>query len=70
MCEVSELHYNFDRKIGTLRMAENQSCSTGGLIALFTAIDPNVRGIEVFSGSKLDGLHKLGPDGWDVVLTR
>jgi hypothetical protein len=70
MCEVSELRYSFDLRVGVLRTAANQSRSAGGLTALFIAIDPNVQMIEVFAGDKSDGLYKRGPNGWDFVSTR
>jgi hypothetical protein len=69
-CDVVALSYHFETRTGRLVMAEHGSCSQAGLVALFEGIDPNVQRIETFAGRISDGLHRLGPEGWESIITR
>jgi len=70
VCEVEGLHYDFEKKVGRLLMAETSACDLGGCVALFTKIDPDVKLIETFAGDKSDTIFKRSNDGWKAVLTR
>lgn len=69
-CDVVQLSYDFDKRVGRLDIAANQACDLGGCSRLFEAIDPHVEYVEVFSGGKSDGIYRRGPHGWDSVITR
>jgi hypothetical protein len=70
MCDVTSLSYDFDRRTGRLNMAPFGSCSMGGLVALFTKIDPHVQRIVTFAGDQPDSIYHRGPEDWESVLVR
>lgn len=70
ICEVSGLSYDFDKRLGTLKMAPNQSCDMSGCVKLFEGIDPDVQMIETFAGNESDTIYKLVAGAWQSASTR
>jgi hypothetical protein len=66
-CFVHSLHYDFATGCGQLTIARNGCTDMGGCIELFRRIDPNVRRIKTFSGSKADTAYAIDADGqWNA----
>lgn len=59
MCDVASLTYEFNTRTGTLVMGDGDCCDMRGCIAVFQAIDPDVRQINTFSGRKRDTEYSL-----------
>jgi hypothetical protein len=53
-CFVHGLHYDFATRRGTATLAAGGCTDMAGCIALFQRIDPDVRYIKTFSGSRPD----------------
>ena len=69
MCQVVSLSYDFDKRAGSLNMAERQSTDMTACVRLFTAVDPEVRRIDTFAGTKPDTIYKRTDDEeWEAAL--
>lgn len=61
-CDVQSVAYDFERKLGTLRMAPYHCCNMSSCISFFSRIDPAVKRIETFSGGVPDTIYARSRD--------
>lgn len=64
MCEVVSLTYDFENRVGTLVMEENNCCDMRACIALFELIDSGVQRINTFAGGERDTMYVKRRDEW------
>jgi len=75
ICNVHNLEYNFDTKIGILSIGKLDRCDMGGCISLFKSIDPDIKEIWVYRMSVPKKLYtkyisssvKLSDDDWKCL---
>ena len=74
MAATERIEYDVTNRTGKLYLAELCTVNYAGCIRLFRDIDKAVTLIEVYSGTKLDGIYrkpkdpqKLEEEGWDVL---
>jgi len=73
VCRVQHLSYDFRTRTGELHFPECNCCDMGGAVALFRAIDPDVRLIRTFAGGRPDTVYRfnVGDSGeWSAFLPR
>jgi hypothetical protein len=66
-CYAKSVGYDFEKKRGTLNMAEHECCDMSGCIAFFTKIDPDVKRIDTFSGAVPDTIYKRFGRKWLAI---
>lgn len=66
-CSVRAMTYSFRERRGRLDTEEGCCCDMIGCIALFAAIDPEVREIETFAGEERDTAYVRRPKGWACI---
>ena len=69
-CDAQAIAYDFDRKIGMLKMRDGNCCDMEGCIEFFKAIDPEIRRIETFSGEVPDTVYALTGNSWNAITPR
>jgi hypothetical protein len=65
-CLVRSLSFDFANKRGELHLPPNCCCDMSGCIAVFQAIDPEVKEVQTFAGKEPDTRywHCLDEDRW------
>jgi hypothetical protein len=61
---VDGLTYDFNNHTGRLDMPRGCNCDMGGCVDLFQRIDPHVKLIETYSGSKPDTVYRREGREW------
>ena len=70
-CYVKRVVYDFDTRRGILMMEEDSCTDMNGAIKLFQAIDPNVKAIDTFAGTRPDTSyrrHSAKFGGWKAYF--
>jgi hypothetical protein len=57
--------YDFEKKLGVLRLPPGACCDMSGCIHLFLSFAPDVQRIDVFSGAGLDTSYVCRGDSWE-----
>jgi len=63
-CEVVRLSYNFTNATGHIYFPPCNCCDMVGCIEYFRKIDPNVKCIQTYSGSKADTYYIFDNGEW------
>lgn len=64
MCRVANLSYSFSAHLGEIWLAPGDCCDMKGCIALFEAIDPDVKSITTYSGTERDTVYDKNSEKW------
>lgn len=71
MAHVERMTYDRETRSGVLYIAPHEAPDMGGTIELFEGVDPDVRLVDVYSGTEPDTrfLRRHGDD-WDPICMR
>lgn len=62
---VARIEYLVEQRMGRLYLPDGYSVNMSGAIRLFTDIDPEVKRVEVFSGTLPEGVYKIVAGEWE-----
>lgn len=63
-CGALRLGYDFQHRVGRIRLPDGDCTDASGCIQLFQQIDPDVERIATYSGTRLDTVYKRKGGEW------